>query len=88
MNAKAFKVDNINSTQNAICTQMTFSILTKVVTDFKENLERPIGKIIHDDFTLPELNVLRYIAGTCIHNVASKIKKSIERKIHKTGFNL
>ena len=76
-----FNVDNVQSLHNRIYSQIMFSLLTRIVRDYRIQIEKE--KSCQHESSLDDngLNVLRYTSGACIHNIASKLKASTERRL-------
>ena len=78
---KAFSVAELQSIQKCISSQLVFSLLGRIVKDYKHSMEKNWEKQCVFIFEERELSVLRYIGGACMYHIAKDLKQSVERKI-------
>ena len=78
---KAFSVAELQTIQKCISGKLVFSLLGRIMKDFRQSMDKNLEKQCDFTFEERELSVLRYIGGACMHHIAKDLKQSIERKI-------
>ena len=78
---KEFSVAELQTIERRISSQLVFSLLGRIMKDYRQNMETSLQKQSDFIFEERELSILRYIAGACMHHIAKDLKQSIKWKI-------
>ena len=80
-----FNITSLKSIHNRIATQLAFSILTKLSVKAKETLmddiQSQVTEVSSVNLNVDQINVLRYIAGTCLKYLSKKMQTACSRTL-------